>query len=86
MRPLGRVRHVSKSGRLIVEASEVPPIGAKVLDERMNFIGTVYDIMGPVSRPFVSVKVDESRFRPESLVGRLVFWEGPRRRARKRRR
>ncbi|MCC6039379.1 MAG: Gar1/Naf1 family protein [Thermofilaceae archaeon] len=80
MRALGRVRLVSRHGNLVVEAREVPEIGEKVYDDRMTLVGYVYDVVGPVRSPFVLVKVDTSRWRPEALVGKLLYWQGPRRR------
>jgi len=80
MRVLGRVRLVSKHGNLVVETREVPEIGEKVYDDRMSLIGYIYDVIGPVRRPFVLVKVDTSRWKPEALVGKLLYWQGSRRR------
>lgn len=76
MRVLGRVRVVSKNKNLIVEASEKPRIGAKVYDEKMALVGFVYDIIGPVNSPFVVVKVELDKWRPEALVGKVLYWQG----------
>lgn len=83
MRPLGRVRLYTRSKNLLVEAQEVPRLGEKVFDEKMSLVGYVYDIIGPVSSPFVLVKVDESRWKPEAFVGKVLYWRGSPRSSRK---
>ncbi len=84
MRPIGKVRLFTRNRNLLVEAGEVPEIGEKVYDEKMAVVGYVYDVIGPVSAPFVLVKVDESRWRPEAFIGKILYWKGsPRRNGRK---
>lgn len=85
MEPLGKVRTVSRSGMLIVRAPRAPPIGAKVFDERMARIGAVYDVIGPVSKPYAVVKVELDSINPRSLVGRVVYIK-PKKISRKRKR
>ncbi len=84
MRLLGRAKILSRSGNIVVEAREVPSIGAKVYDEKFSFVGYVYDIIGPISRPFVIVKVDLARWKPEAIVGKVLFWHGKPSRRKKR--
>lgn len=86
MRVLGRVRVVSKNKNLIVEASEKPRIGDKVYDEKMALVGYVYDIIGPVNSPFVVVKVDLDKWKPEALQGKILYWQGDFAKKKKRRR
>lgn len=74
MKPLGKVLHVSKSKKLILKTSSPPPpVNTEVYDEKLNVIGIVYDIMGPVSSPYVSVLVDKASINPETLVGRILY-------------
>lgn len=56
MRRLGTVLHVSSHGYIIVKAELFPRINSTVLTKRMEKIGTVYDVFGPVKAPYVSVK------------------------------
>ncbi|MEZ0345423.1 MAG: Gar1/Naf1 family protein [Infirmifilum sp.] len=76
MRPLGKVRLYTRNKNLLVEAHEAPSIGVPVYDERMAQIGYVYDVIGPVTAPFVLVKVDENRHKPEAFIGKLLYWRG----------
>lgn len=74
MEPLGKVLHVSKSGRLIIKAyTKPPPVNTIVFDENLDEIGFVYDVMGPVSSPYISVQVEKSKIKLENLVGRVLF-------------
>ncbi|MCW3991199.1 MAG: Gar1/Naf1 family protein [Candidatus Bathyarchaeota archaeon] len=75
MRPqprLGTAFHISSSsGNLILKAESNVRIGDDVFDGDGRKIGAVFDILGPVSSPFVAVKprVDA----PERYVGEPLF-------------
>ena len=65
MQRLGRVLHVSSSKNLILKAEKLPRIKDKVVDENLKSVGTVFDVFGPVSSPYVAVKPsveDSQRF------------------------
>lgn len=83
MRVLGRARLYSRRGNLVVEAREVPAVGDKVYDDRLMLVGYVYDVIGSVKSPFVLVKIDTSRWKPEALVGKLLYWQGSQSRERR---
>lgn len=53
---IGRVLHVSSSRNIILKAENVPRIGDKVVDGNLKPVGTVLDVFGPVSKPYVAVK------------------------------
>ncbi len=72
IRLLGKVAHRSESGLLIVKGVEfIPPYGAKVVNEAIEDLGTVYRILGPVKQPIVGVKV--TREETQGLVGKKLF-------------
>uniref|UniRef100_A0A7C3MA47 H/ACA RNA-protein complex protein Gar1 n=1 Tax=Archaeoglobus fulgidus TaxID=2234 RepID=A0A7C3MA47_ARCFL len=58
LRALGRVKHMSKTGMLVVALNPacIPKIGDKVVTRRNEHIGFVADIIGPVSSPYALVK------------------------------
>jgi len=56
VRRLGRVLHVSQSGRIIVKAEVIAPLYAPVYDRHLRMIGRVCDVLGPVSSPYVAVE------------------------------
>lgn len=69
---LGTVLHLSSSsGNLILETAEEAKIGEDVLDSGGKKVGTIFDLFGPLSNPFVAVKprIDN----PERLLGEDLF-------------
>ncbi|MCK4651749.1 MAG: hypothetical protein KAT13_01500 [Methanosarcinales archaeon] len=60
MRRLGIIQH-RFGGMLIVRNSkQTPPIGSTVVTNTMKRVGTVQEIFGPVSHPYISVKINKS--------------------------
>lgn len=75
---VGTALHLSRSsGNLILEAESEVRIGDAVLDGRGKRVGTVFDLFGPVSGPFVAVKPRIEK--PERLLGEALFLGGRRR-------
>ena len=56
LQKLGRVRALTPSKNMIVKTEKAPKLGSEVVDENLNVIGKVFDIIGPVSAPYVVVK------------------------------
>ena len=72
MKKLGKALHVSKTtGNLIVKAEAPAEIGADVFTSKMRRVGTVFDVFGPTSGPYVAVKPAVGDV--ESLVGRTLY-------------
>jgi len=75
LKRLGIVLHRSKNtGNLILRAEFAPKVGEKVLDSRLKVVGKVFDVFGPVSRPYVSVRPTVKR--PESYRGKPLYMAG----------
>ncbi|MHC1601238.1 MAG: H/ACA ribonucleoprotein complex subunit GAR1 [Candidatus Nezhaarchaeales archaeon] len=54
---LGSMLHLSKSNMLIVKGTKrVPKIGDPVYDNKSRTIGLVYDIIGPISSPYIVIR------------------------------
>jgi len=68
---IGYVLHISSSGNAILKAEKLPRIGDKVVDEKMKPMGTVFDIFGPVSSPYVSVKANIED--PDRLIDCVLY-------------
>lgn len=78
MRELGRVVSITKTRKMIVkvtDARNIPSLGLKVYDERLTPVGSIYDIMGPVSSPYVSVRPETPGLDLEKFLGRMLFVE-----------
>lgn len=85
MQRLGYVLHVSSSRNLILRAEATPKIGSKVVNENFKSIGTVRDVFGPVSSPYVSVEPITSELQV-SIGGMLYTISSSRRRKEKKKR
>gem|GEM_PF-398903 len=57
MNYLGVASHIGKSGLLTIRAVEPPRIGSRAVIKGRGPIGNIIDVFGPVSRPYVSVKL-----------------------------
>ncbi|MEM4246377.1 MAG: Gar1/Naf1 family protein [Candidatus Bathyarchaeia archaeon] len=70
---IGKVSHLSSSQHLIVKMEEAspPPLGSKVLDNNLRVVGSISDIFGPTSAPYVSIR--PYRRPAPDLVGAVVY-------------
>jgi RNA-binding protein len=69
---LGRVLSFTPSQNIVVKASDKPPkIGTSVVDENLKVIGKVFDVIGPVSSPYVVVKPAVRE--PEKLTDKRLY-------------
>jgi RNA-binding protein len=68
---LGKVSNVTPSRNMVVKTENPPKIGFEVVDENLNVVGSVFDIVGPVSAPYAIVK--SSVRDPEKLVNKPVY-------------
>jgi len=53
---IGLVLHTSSNGNMILKAENPPCIGDQAVDEKLKQVGTVFDVFGPVSTPYVAVR------------------------------
>lgn len=63
--------HISPSKNIIVKVENMPKLGETVVDENLKPIGSVFDIFGPVSSPYLAVK--PKIFRLDDLVGKVLY-------------
>jgi len=68
---IGSVLHVSSTKNMILKAKNIPHIGDRVVDENLNSVGTVFDVFGPVSSPYVAVRPSVEE--PSSFVGQVLY-------------
>ncbi|MCK5592890.1 hypothetical protein E3J74_08305 [Candidatus Bathyarchaeota archaeon] len=71
MQRIGRVLHISSNRNMILKAENLPRIRDRVVDEKLKPVGTVLDIFGPVSSPYVSVKTEMGDL--HRLVNRVLY-------------
>ncbi|RRJ30579.1 H/ACA ribonucleoprotein complex subunit GAR1 [Halocatena pleomorpha] len=73
MQRVGAVVNTAQ-GLAVVRASDAsyPDLGTSVIDERLDTVGEVVDVFGPVDRPFVAVSpASETQLAP--LLGTVVY-------------
>ncbi len=68
---IGYVLHVSNTKNMILKAENIPRIGDKVTNEKLKPVGTVFDVFGPTSSPYVAVKPHIQN--PEQLVNHILY-------------
>jgi RNA-binding protein len=68
---LGRVLNVTPSQNIVVKTDKPPKIGSAVVDENLKIVGKIFDIIGPVSSPYVVVR--PAIREPEKLTGKQLY-------------
>ena len=68
---IGHVLHVSATRNMIIKAENIPRIGDNVANENLKSVGTVFDVFGPTSSPYVAVKPHVRS--PEQLVNHVLY-------------
>ena len=71
MQRIGDILHVSNTKNIILKAKNIPRIGDKVINEKLKTMGTVFDVFGPTSSPYVAVKPYTQN--PEQLVSQILY-------------
>lgn len=56
---------------MILKAENIPRIGDKVINENLKPVGTVFDVFGPTSAPYVAVKPFVQN--PEQFVNNVLY-------------
>jgi RNA-binding protein len=56
LKRIGPVLHISPSRNIIIKTQNLPRIGETVVDENLKPIGKIFDIIGPVSSPYVTIR------------------------------
>ena len=72
MKTVGRIQHVCGKRMLIVavDAAQLPPLYATVVDRRHHPVGRIVDLFGNVKSPYAAVLC---RDRCEYPVGEKIF-------------
>jgi RNA-binding protein len=68
---LGRVLNVTPSRNIVVKTDKTPRIGLAVVDEKLNVVGKIFDIVGPVSSPYAVVRPAVKE--PEKLTNKQLY-------------
>jgi RNA-binding protein len=68
---IGSVLHVSSTKNMIIKAENISHIGDRVVDENLKQVGTVVDVFGPVSAPYVAVRPNVNE--PSLLIDHVLY-------------
>jgi RNA-binding protein len=68
---LGKVLHVTPSQNIVVKIDKTPKIGSAVVDEKLRTVGKIFDVIGPVSSPYVVLKPAIKE--PEKLTSKQLY-------------
>jgi len=71
LKRLGKVLHLSNSRKLILRTKVKVKTGTEALGAKKKSIGTIFDIFGPVTNPYISIKPSISN--PERYIGRTLY-------------
>ena len=71
MQRLGRVLHISPSRNIIIKIEKVPSVGETIVDENLRPVGKIFDIIGPVSSPYATIKPTIRE--PEKLTNKTLY-------------
>ena len=71
MERIGKVLHITSDKNIILKAENRAQIGDIVVDENLKPVGKIFDIFGPVSSPYVSVKADTENL--HSSINRILY-------------
>lgn len=72
MERLGTVERTAQGLAIVRGPDDAPSIGLEVVDEDLDVVGTVVDVFGPVSAPYVAVSPIDDVHLP-STVGRPLY-------------
>lgn len=72
MKRLGSVLHKSSQGKLIVRVDFAPTLSSVVVSSNLDRVGKVFDVFGPIDKPYVSVKLFKG-IKSEQLVGKNLY-------------
>jgi RNA-binding protein len=68
---LGKVLNVTPSQNIVVKIDKTPKIGSTVVDEKLQVVGKIFDVIGPVSSSYVVVKPAIKE--PEKLTNKQLY-------------
>ena len=74
MRAIGEVVRTAQGLAVLRSDDDHPDIGTEVVDERLETVGRVVDVFGPVERPYLAVSPTDGVAVP-ALLGERLYAE-----------
>ena len=77
MRRLEKIIHISNQNHLILKGPSAQisalRIGQPVIDKDLNKIGRIFDIFGPISQPYISIRPNPEISDPRKYIGEVLY-------------
>jgi RNA-binding protein len=70
---LGRVLHLSANRFWVLQVENPARLGTTALDSRLKPVGTVQETIGPVRKPYLTVRPTVPN--PDAYVGQVLYAE-----------
>ena len=73
---LGSILHIRPNDKkAIVRSGRIKEkiLRKRVVDEKINHIGSVYDIFGPVDNPYIVIKLNHNIKNIKDLKGKVLY-------------
>lgn len=68
---LGKFISITPSHNIIIKTEKTPKIGLSVVDQNLRVVGSVFDIIGPVSAPYAVIRPTDKE--PETLANQQLY-------------
>jgi RNA-binding protein len=72
MKRIGSVEQLAQNLLILRADSEHTEIGTDLIDAELTAVGTVVDVFGPVTRPYIAVSPNDS-VHPPSVLGDPLY-------------
>jgi RNA-binding protein len=73
MKYIGKIDDIIFNGRFIIRTTFTPKIGATVVDKHKHVLGKIIQIIGPVKKPYVTIKPKKDLKATFDLIGVDVY-------------
>jgi RNA-binding protein len=71
LQKIGKALGITPSNSIIIKTDNPPKIGCEVANENLVIVGKVFDIIGPVSSPYVVIKTNIKD--PSALLNKPLY-------------
>jgi len=73
IKKIGKIVHYSNLGNaIVIDPPKLPKINSDVVNEKMEHIGSVAEIFGPIKKPYVSVRI-KKQLSDKIPVGTVLY-------------
>jgi len=73
MKYIGKIDDIIFNGRFLVRTTFKPEIGAIVVDKHKKKLGKIYQIIGPIKAPYVTINPKKDLKTSFKLIGNDVY-------------